>query len=109
MVGLVVSTTVIVCVFDALVLPHASIACQLRASVYVFPHPWVVVSPSGTTVAPPQVSLAVGELKVGLAGHSTVPSLPTSMRSEEHTSELLSHSVVAFRLLLASITCQLFA
>src|SRR5258708_1651466 len=59
-VGLVVSTTVMVWVFDALVLPHASIACQLFASVYVFPQPWVVVSPSGTTVAPLHVSEAVG-------------------------------------------------
>src|SRR5438067_8800004 len=60
-----------------LVLPQSSVAFQLLVEVYVFPHvPAVVVAPRSCTVAPPQVSLAVGAVKVGLAGHSTVPSAP---------------------------------
>src|SRR5205807_10046928 len=38
--------------------------------------PAVVVAPRSCTLAPPQVSEAVGAVKVGLAGHSTVPSAP---------------------------------
>ena len=62
---------------DTLVFPHASTACQLLVSVYVPAQlPAVVVSPSGTTVEPPHASLAVGAVKVGEAGHSTVPLAP---------------------------------
>jgi len=42
----------------------------------VFPHPAVEVSLSSTTEDVPHVSLAVGEVKLAVAGHSTVPSLP---------------------------------
>jgi hypothetical protein len=38
----------------------------------------VVVSPSGTIVALLHASLAVGAVKVGEAGHSTVPLAPAS-------------------------------
>src|SRR6202035_4492767 len=67
----------IVWVRDTLVLPHASTACQLLVSVNVFAQlPAVVVSPSCTTVALLHASLAVGAVKVGLAGHSTVAAPP---------------------------------
>src|SRR5207302_8527203 len=66
-----------VCVTVPLVFPQSSVAFQLLVEVYVFPHvPAVVVAPRSCTVAPPQVSLAVGAVKVGEAGHSTVPSAP---------------------------------
>src|SRR6267378_3834446 len=75
MVGAVVSLTVTVCVTVPLVLPHPSTARQLRAVTrwHEFPE---VVSPRFSTVAPLQVSEAVGEVKVGVAGHSRVASLP---------------------------------
>ena len=57
-------------------LPHASMACQVRVSEYVFPHPADDVSLSSTIEDVLHVSLVVGEVNVGLAGHSTVPSLP---------------------------------
>src|SRR5437660_10096260 len=67
----------IFCVTVPLVLPQSSVAFQLLVEVYVFPHvPAVVVAPRSCTVAPPHVSEAVGAVKVGLAGHSTVPSAP---------------------------------
>src|SRR5215471_17548066 len=75
--GAVVSITWMVWLTVPLVLPQSSIACQLLVDEYVFPQvPAVVVAPSSTTVAPPQVSLAVGALNTGVAGHSTVPSPP---------------------------------
>src|SRR6185369_28261 len=107
MVGLVVSTTMMVCVCEALVLPHASIACQLLVSLYVFPHPAVVVSPSGTTVAPLHVSEAVGAAKTGLAGHSTVPLAPTSMVGLVVSTTMMVCVCDALVLPHASIACQL--
>src|ERR1051325_11666083 len=75
--GAVVSVTWIVCSTVPLVLPQASIACQLLVEEYVLPQvPAVVVAPSSTTVAPPHVSEAVGGLNTGVPGHSTVPSPP---------------------------------
>src|SRR5205807_8675149 len=66
-----------VCVTVPLVFPQSSVAFQLLVDVYVFPQvPAVVVAPRSCTVAPPHVSEAVGAVKVGLAGHSTVPSAP---------------------------------
>src|SRR5438105_8189 len=60
-----------------LVFPQSSDALYLHDALPIFPHvPAVVVAPRSCTVAPPQVSLAVGAVKVGEAGHSTVPLLP---------------------------------
>src|SRR5438132_11613515 len=60
-----------------LLLPPASVAFQLFAELDALPLvPAVVVAPRSCTVAPPQVSLAVGAVNVGEAGHSTVPLLP---------------------------------
>src|SRR5438270_8592309 len=60
-----------------LVLPQPSTAFLLFATLFVSPHvPAVVVAPRSCTVAPPHVSEAVGAVKVGEAGHSTVPSAP---------------------------------
>src|SRR5438876_7462176 len=60
-----------------LVFPQSSVAFQLLVSLSARrPAPPVVVAPRSCTVAPPHVSLAVGAVKVGEAGHSTVPLLP---------------------------------
>src|SRR5437660_10766267 len=60
-----------------LVLPQSSVAFPFSAHFRSFPQvPAVVVAPRSCTVAPPQVSLAVGAVKVGEAGHSTVPLAP---------------------------------
>src|SRR5256885_6906072 len=70
------STTMMVCVTVPLVLLQASTACQVLVSEYVFPQPAAVVSLSSTIEDVLHVSLVVGEVNVGEAGHSTVPSLP---------------------------------
>ena len=77
-VGAVVSTLVLLCWTVPLVLPHPSTALQLRVvtKVHEFPE---VVSPRSCTVAPLQLSEAVGAVNVAVAGHSTVlfaPALP---------------------------------
>src|SRR5439155_7378240 len=78
-VGAVVSRTVMVWVRDTLVLPQSSIACQVLLSVYVAARlPAVGVGHSGAIVALLLASLAVGAVKVGEAGHSTVPLAPAS-------------------------------
>src|SRR2546423_15571059 len=60
-----------------LVFPQMSVASQHLVLAYLFPQvPAVVVAPRSCTVAPPQVSVAVGAVKVGEAGHSSVPSAP---------------------------------
>src|SRR5438874_13134643 len=60
-----------------LVLPQSSVAFQLLVDEEEFSQvPAVVVAPRSCTVAPPHVSLAVGAVKVGEAGHSTVPLAP---------------------------------
>src|SRR5256885_15361913 len=65
-----------VCVTVPLVLLQASTACQVLVSEYVFPQPAAVVSLSSTIEEVLHVSEVVGEVNVGEAGHSTVPSLP---------------------------------
>src|SRR5438093_10507791 len=80
--GLVVSTTVTVLLFCALVLPQASPACPVLVPYStLFRSPDAVVSLSCTTVAPPQASLAVGAVKLGVAGHSMVASAAGSART----------------------------
>ena len=58
-----------------LVLPQPSTARQLRVvtKAHAFPE---VVSPRFSTVAPLHVSDALGAVKLGVAGHSTVLSAP---------------------------------
>src|SRR2546423_13065620 len=70
-VGVVVSTLVLVWVTVPLKLPQPSTALQLR--VVTLAH-WLpeVVSPWNTTAAPLHVSDAVGAVNDGEAGHSTV-------------------------------------
>ena len=74
-VGLVVSTLVLLWLTVALVLPQPSTARQLRVvtKAHAFPD---VVSPRFSTVAPLHVSDTVGAVKLGEAGHSTVLSAP---------------------------------
>ena len=74
----------------ALVLPQPSTARQLRVvtSAHAFPD---VVSPRFSTVAPLHVSEALGAVKLGSAGHSTVLSAP---------GEPISGLVVSTRVLL---------
>src|SRR5206468_4316708 len=80
--GLVVSTTVTVRLFRALVFPQSSTACQVTVSEQLLAHlPAAVVSLSCTTVAPPHASLAVGAVKLGVAGHSIVALAAGSART----------------------------
>src|SRR5205814_9057016 len=53
---------------------HASTACQVLVQVYEPPHPAVELSLSSTIEELMHVSLEVGLVNTGMAGHSTVPS-----------------------------------
>src|SRR5438874_2549360 len=76
-VGGVVSTTVIVWLRVAEWLPLQSVASQVRVSVEVPAQvPAVVTSLTRFTVAPPQVSEAVGGVKLGVFGHWMVALAP---------------------------------
>src|ERR1051326_3303724 len=77
MVGGVVSMTVIVWLAWA-VLPHASMAVQVRVTVLVLPQPLTVVS-AELSVAVPHVSPGVGVLNTGSAGHWIVCVPPTPL------------------------------
>jgi hypothetical protein len=78
-VGGVVSTTVIVWLLWTEWLPEQSVASQVFVSVKVPGHvPAVLVSLTTLTVAPPQVSLAVGGVNTGLFGHSIVALSPAA-------------------------------
>src|SRR5205085_11606044 len=55
-------------------LPHASTACQVLVRVYEPPHPAVELSLSSTIEELLHVSVEVGSVNTGIAGHSTVPS-----------------------------------
>src|SRR2546423_9740080 len=92
-----------------LVLPQSSLSLQPSVDVSVFPHvPAVVVAPRSCTVAPPQVSLAVGAVKVGEAGHSTVPSLPCPpMLGAVRSSTMMVWLTVPLVLPQASVAFQL--
>src|SRR5258707_15538753 len=73
--GGVVSSTVTVRSVCARVGPEGTTACQPTVSIKLLAQlPAAVVSLSCTTVAPPHASHAVGAVKLGVAGHSTVPS-----------------------------------
>src|SRR2546423_1342053 len=96
-----------VCVTVPLVLLQASIACQVLVSEYVFPQPAAVVSLSNTIEDVLHVSLVVGEVNVGEAGHSTVPSLPWPPIDGAWSSTTMMVCVtVPLVLLHASIACQ---
>src|SRR6266702_166433 len=76
-VGAVVSITVMVWCTSALWLPLQSVASQVRVSVKVPGQvPGVVTSLTRFTVAPPQVSEAVGGVKLGVFGHWMVALAP---------------------------------
>src|SRR5438270_8644707 len=93
-VGAVVSTTVMVWCTWPLWLPLQSVASQVRVWVKVPGQvPGVVTSLTRFTVAPPQVSEAVGGVKLGVFGHWMVALAPaepivgavvsTTVRAEE--------------------------
>ena len=67
-VGRVLSSTVIVCA-AVVVLPHASIAVHVLLMLYSVAHAPFVVASAKVNVVLPQPSLAVGDEKVGVAGH----------------------------------------
>src|SRR4029077_2295595 len=76
-VGAVVSRTVIVWLTVPLVLPQPSTALQVLVSVKLFAQlPAAVVSLIWFTVAPLQMSEAVGAVKLGVFGHSMVALPP---------------------------------
>src|SRR5437667_10250540 len=76
-VGAVVSTTVMVWLRVTEWLPLQSVSSQVRVSLKVPGQvPGVVTSLTRFTVAPPQVSEAVGGVKLGVFGHSLLASLP---------------------------------
>src|SRR6266704_902463 len=78
-VGAVVSFTVMVWCTWALWLPLQSVASQVRVSVKIPGQvPGVVTSLTRFTVAPPQVSEAVGGVNTGVAGHSMVALAPAA-------------------------------
>src|SRR6266702_2614701 len=78
-VGGVVSTTVMVWLTVAEWLPLQSVASQARVSVEVPAQvPAVVTSLTRFTVAPPQVSEAVGGVKLGVFGHWMVALAPAA-------------------------------
>src|ERR1044071_4776576 len=106
--GAPVSTTVTVRLFCALVLPHASTACQVTVSEKLLAQlPADVVSLSSTTVAPPQASLAVGAVKLGVAGHSMVASAAGSASTGAPVSTTVTVRLFcALVLPQASTACQ---
>src|SRR5205814_8305888 len=75
-VAAVFSLTLHVALPISLVLPHASMACQVLVRVYDPPHPAVELSLSSTIEELLHVSLEVGSVNTGMAGHSTVPLSP---------------------------------
>src|SRR5438445_3387096 len=78
-VGAAVSLTVMVWCTWALWLPLQSVASQVRVSVEVPGQvPGVVTSLTRFTVAPPQVSEAVGGVKLGVVGHWMVALAPAA-------------------------------
>src|SRR5438876_5642158 len=78
-VGAVVSFTVMVWCTWALWLPLQSVASQVRVSVEVPGQvPGVVSSPTRALPISPQVSEAVGGVKLGVAGHSMVALAPAA-------------------------------
>jgi hypothetical protein len=74
--GAVVSVTVMVWLTGAETLPQLSVAVHVRVTWYVVPQSWLVTSLTLRTGVPPQLSLAVGAVKLGVAGLSTLPSAP---------------------------------
>src|SRR5258708_38015031 len=73
--GGVVSTTVTVRLFCALVLPQASTACQVTVSVgRASCRARVEISVVGASLETQHASDAVGAVKLGVAGHSMVAS-----------------------------------
>src|SRR5207248_573662 len=75
-IGGVLSSTMMVWLTVPLVLLHASTACQVLVLVYEPPHPAVELSLSSTIEELLHVSLEVGSVNTGVAGHSTVPLSP---------------------------------
>lgn len=74
MVGAVVSCTVMLWLTVALVLPQASVACQLRVKVFEQLTLPEVLSVELIVGWPPQVSEAVGAVKLGVGAVAGQPS-----------------------------------
>src|SRR6201993_2463211 len=106
--GAVVSTRVIIWVTVPLVLPQLSCACQLRVvtNAQLVPE---VVSPRLSTVAPLQVSLAVGAVKLGIVvPHSKVCAAPAGpMSGPMVSSRVMLWVTVPLVLPQLSCACQL--
>src|SRR5438445_1109366 len=95
--GAVVSSTVMVWRRCAEWLPLQSVASQVRVSVEVPGQvPGVVTSLTRFTVAPPQVSEAVGGVKLGVFGHWMVALAPADpiVGAVGSTNVLVSLTVV---------------
>src|SRR5438874_13659904 len=90
-----------------LVFPHASIACQVLVRVYDPPHPVVELSLSSTIEELLHVSLDVGSVNTGMAGHSTVPLSPCPpIIGGVLSSTMIVCLTLPFAFLHASIACQ---
>lgn len=69
--GGMVSSTLIVWVATA-VLPHRSVAVQVRVILYSFGHEPLVVTSAKLSIGAPQLSVAVGVVHDGVPEHSIV-------------------------------------
>src|SRR5437763_10460523 len=101
------SSTMMVWCTGPLVFPHASTACQVLVLVYDPPHPAVELSLSSTTEELLHVSLDVGSVNTGVAGHSTVPLSPwPPIIGGVLSSTMMVWLTVPLVLLHASTACQ---
>src|SRR5205085_2408400 len=75
-VGAVVSPTMMLWLTGAETLPQASVAVQVRVTLYALPQSWLVASLKLSTGARSQLSVAVGAVNTGVAGLSIVASAP---------------------------------
>src|SRR5438477_1441902 len=89
-VGVAWSSPMMVWLTVRLVLVHASTVCQVLVRVYDPPHPAVELSLSSTIEELLHVSLEVGSVNTGMAGHSTVPLSSSPPRA----SALLSSTMM---------------
>src|SRR5207248_10698153 len=105
--GGVLSSPMMVCLTVPLALPPSPPACQVLVRVYEPPHPAVELSLSSTIEELLHVSLEVGSVNTGIAGHSTVPLLPwPPIIGGVLSSTMIVWLTVPLVLLHASTACQ---
>src|SRR5258707_10407142 len=93
-----VKSSIVTVWLHVLLLPHGSIAAQVRVAAKVLPHsPLVVVSRMTMRLVPQTSTGALGASKLQAAPHSTVLFVA---RSEDDTSELQTRHYLVCRLLL---------